>query len=99
MSGPIKPKEVQAQKDAELPEEVFEVFNALIKKNWGDSMARIYQEEAVLGVASSMGIMRREVFEKGLLDIESAYRNAGWKVEYDKPGYNETYEPFWIFRK
>lgn len=25
------------------------------------------------------------------LNFEGAYRRAGWKVEFDKPGYNESY--------
>jgi hypothetical protein len=31
------------------------------------------------------------IFEKGLLDVETVYERAGWKVTYDKPAYNETY--------
>lgn len=45
------------------------------------------------------GLERSEIFDKGWLDIESAYRKAGWHVEYDKPGYCETYVAYWEFTR
>ena len=42
---------------------------------------------------------RQELFDNHYLDIEPAYRNAGWKVEFDKPGYNETYDSYFVFSK
>lgn len=30
--------------------------------------------------------------DHGWLDLEDIYRDEGWTVEYDSPGYNETYE-------
>jgi hypothetical protein len=33
-----------------------------------------------------------------LLDIEDTYREAGWKVEYDKPAYCENYPANFTFR-
>jgi hypothetical protein len=41
----------------------------------------------------------QDVVNRGWLDVEPVYRNAGWHVEYDKPGYNEDYEAFFIFKK
>lgn len=43
-------------------------------------------------------VERHQVFEKHWLDIETAYRQAGWEVEYDKPAYNETYGASWEFK-
>ncbi len=40
-----------------------------------------------------------EIYERHLLDVEPSYRAEGWEVEYDKPGYNETYEATFTFRK
>ena len=31
--------------------------------------------------------------------IEPLYREKGWNVEYDKPGYNEFYKARFIFKK
>jgi hypothetical protein len=39
------------------------------------------------------------MFNKHWFDIEDIYRKAGWAVEFDKPGYNESYESFFVFKK
>jgi hypothetical protein len=40
-----------------------------------------------------------EVYAKGWLNFEAIYEEAGWKVVYDKPGYNETYDANFTFTK
>jgi len=99
MAGPIKPKEVQARKNASLPEEVFQVFNDLIVENWDGHQATVNQDEAAKRIAKALNITRQQAFDRSLLDVEDAYQKAGWKVVYDKPGYNETYEAYFTFRK
>lgn len=101
MSGPIKPKEVGKRKNASIPEEVFTVFNDLIVKHWDEDgkFAEIKQGEALSLIARAMDYTRETVIDKGLLDVESAYRKAGWKVDYDRPGFNETYEATFRFYK
>jgi hypothetical protein len=99
MPGPITPDEVQPRKNETIPEEVFEVFNALIVENWDGRSARITQDEAVSRVSKALGISRSTAFSRKLLDIEDVYRKAGWKVVYDKPAYNEDYEAFFVFSK
>ena len=76
----------QAVKDKVVifPDEVFKVFNRLIVFHLRDGQASINQDEIV---------------KNGWLDIEDVYAGAGWEVEYDKPGYCETYEPTFTFRK
>jgi hypothetical protein len=97
MPGPIKPSEVD--KRAVILEPVFEVFNLLIAEKWDGQRAVIPQREAVERITAALGIERRVVFDRGLLDIESAYRKAGWRVAYDKPGFNETGEAFFTFSR
>lgn len=99
MGGPIKPKEVQSKKDAALPEKVFEVFNKLITKNWDGHQATVHEDEACMLIGKALKITDAQVYHRHLLDVESAYRKAGWKVKYDKPGFNEDYEAFYVFTK
>lgn len=99
MPGPIKPKEVQGKKNANILEEVFEVINEMIAEDWNGRSATVNQIEAGKRVAKALDITTSEVYKRKLLDIEDAYRKAGWKVEFDKPGYNETYDPHFIFKK
>jgi hypothetical protein len=99
MPGPMKPSEVRAAKKAALPEEVFRVVNRLIEEHWNGNEARFGQNRLVSALMLAMSIDRHEVFSRHLLDFEEAYRAQGWEVEYDKPGYNETYEPTFSFSR
>ena len=47
----------------------------------------------------TLKITEQEVYDRNLLDVEDAYRKLGWKVAYDKPGYNEAYEGTYQFKK
>lgn len=99
MAGPIKPQDVQVRKNENLPEEVFQAFNELIVKYWNGSYANVSMAEAANLIQTKMNISHKQVFERGLLDVEDAYRKAGWEVNFDKPGYNENYAPYYLFSK
>lgn len=99
MSGPIKPDEVVSAKRAAIPEFVYDVFNALITEHWDGRVAKVLQEDAQTGIAALCRVSDSEVLKRGWLDIEAIYAEAGWVVKYDKPGYNETYEPYFLFKK
>ena len=99
MAGPIKPSKVQDRKTSNIPGKVFDVFNDLIAKAWDGHSATVMQGKAAKEVARVMRISVGEVFDRGYLDVEAAYRKMGWRVEYDKPGFNETYEASFTFKK
>lgn len=99
MAGPIRPDDVQGVKNALIPEAVFEVFNALIAQAWANGQAIVYQDDAIDRLTMKMNVSRDELFKRGLLDVEDAYRRVGWRVEYDKPGYNESYRAFFKFSR
>ncbi len=97
MRRPMKPSEIEKRR--KLPQVVISVFDELIVENWCDGEDVVGQNEAVKRIAARLKIPRQAVFDRHLLDVEDVYRRAGWKVEYDKPGYCETYEATFIFRK
>lgn len=97
MTEPIKPEEVEFS--ATKTDEVIQVFNELIQKYWDGTQARFKQDEAVGLITERMGQKPGFLFENKYLDIEHLYRRAGWKVEYDKPGYNESYPATFTFSK
>lgn len=101
VAGPIKPEEVSQQKEALIPSEVFEVFNRLIAEDWDEDVNRaiVDQGEAAEAIASALHITKEQVYDRHLLNVEPAYRRAGWLVEYDKPSYCETYPATFTFRK
>lgn len=98
MPGPIRPKDVTARKAAQIPEEVFEVFNELIARDWNGYAATVRQDE-VVRLLVERGIDRARVFSEHMLDVEQAYRAVGWAVSYDRPAYNEEYPATFNFRK
>ena len=93
---PIKPSDVS---ETVIPEFVFTAVNKLIKLNWNGKSATITQEEIVKEILATTNAARNEIFENHWLDFEQAYQAAGWKVHFDKPGYNESYKAFFVFKK
>ena len=98
---PIKPSEIVEAKVKLFPDFVLETWNAAIAKNWANNRSLIKQPNMIVALiaASPKSIDRSDVFDNNWLDIEDVYRADGWKVEYDKPGYNESYDAYFVFKK
>lgn len=97
MTNPIKPNEVESK--VTKPDEVIEAFNELIQKYWDGDQATFKQDEIVKLISKKMNKKPQFLFDNHYLDIEPIYIKAGWKVHYDKPGYNETYSETFTFSK
>lgn len=96
---PIKPSEVIELKKTPFPDFVIEAFNELIAKNFANKRSTFNQCDVVnLILQKNKTFARHDVFNNGWLDIEDVYRSEGWSVEYDKPGYDEDYEPIFTFK-
>lgn len=98
MTKPITPKEALSQIDTTKPDGVYEAFNELIVKHLDNGTAIIQQKDVAKLIAKKTGKTQKEIFEKGWLNVEESYRKMGWKVSYDNPAFNETYEPTFEFR-
>jgi hypothetical protein len=97
---PISPQDVPQEKLKTLPDEVIQTWNTMIaEKMTGNGYCTILQRDIADRIASVMGVSRQEVFDNQWLDIEDIYREAGWKVSYDKPAYNETYAAYFTFSR
>lgn len=96
MTGPLSPKQLVSLKEKRIPDEVFEAFNELIAESWNGHSSNFTLRKVVTRIVDK-GIPRNEIFEKHYLDIEKIYEKKGWSVEYDQPGYNETYEANFTF--
>lgn len=96
----------------EIPDEVINAFNMLITKNLSKvfKIATVKQDDVIqkiielmifnyadIGAAQSVRDLRAKIFEEKWLDVEPLFSAAGWKVEYDKPGYSESYSAFYRF--
>lgn len=96
MTKPIRPEDIGAAKVENFPAAVFDAFNAEITAKFQAGMARIRQDVVVQRLIDG-GFKRQEIFDAGWLNVEDAYRAAGWKVNYDKPGFNEIGEAYFEF--
>ena len=97
---PITPNGARKKAEETIPDQVIEAFNELISENIGNSSyVTILQKDAIKRIKEKMPeISTDTIFAKRWLDIEQIFRKQGWKVEYDKPAYCETYEANWTFK-
>lgn len=97
MIKPISPNEINKTKY--IPDEVIELFNELINRNFNGTEAVFDQDEIVELISIKLCITREKVFKDKLLDIESIYEKVGWIVKYSKPSYGESFNSFFRFIK
>lgn len=96
---PIKPSEMIQT----IPDWVIEGANECIQAHWVElnKESHFTQDELINYVLKhkpeSARIGRDILFKNHWLDIEPLYRKEGWKVDYDKPGYCETYDANFTF--
>ena len=96
---PITPAEVAQLFVETIPDEVIQAFNECITENWNGSSneATITQRDVVSKICNLMGIDKSD-FNYKWLNIEPLFMQSGWQVEYDKPGFNESYEATFCFK-
>lgn len=94
---PITPQEAKKAPKPGIPDQVIECFNELIAKHFSGGSAHVLQDDVVSLICQRLDIRSPEVYKRGLLDVENHFKEAGWKVTYDKPGYDESYSAYFIF--
>lgn len=95
---PFTPDEARAAKKLVIPDEIIQVVNELLVRELNGSYAKMYEEEIVAEVLKRMPHLTREdVFKNKYLDFEPLFRERGWDVKYDSPGFNESYRAHFIF--
>ncbi len=99
---PIGPDEVAKAPNANIPDEVIDIFNGLISQEFDGNEAKVLQKDAMSAILDAFpGTTRQEVYDNHWLDVERNFEIAGWHVVYDKPmAYGgEDYEAHFIFRR
>lgn len=97
---PLSPDEAAKEARADIPDFVIEAVNNLLKKHLTSGYATLRQDEVIAEILrlSNQELTRQQIFDNKWLDFEPIFEEEGWVVEYDKPGYNETYEPTFDFK-
>jgi hypothetical protein len=99
MVKPISPDEIVGLKKTIFPDAVIETWNLVIAKNYIEGSSRFTQDEIMAALVETLKYDRATIFDLKYLDVEDIYRAEGWSVEYDRPGYNESYAANFTFRK
>lgn len=95
----ITPQELD-EKGPNIPDEVIEVFNELISKNYRNGSATIKNKEIVPLIASRLNISTNLVYENHYLDVESIFRKVGWIVKYEQATYGDSdFDAYFKFSK
>lgn len=104
---PFSPEDALESKIASIPQQVIQAVNEFLalRYNPDDGSVIIKQDEIIqrvielMNVTSAKNITSSVIFDNHWMDFEPLFRQAGWKVEYDKPGYSETYQAFFSFTR
>lgn len=107
---PITPEEAGVKKVEDMPNFVITAFNEIIIKNLANGTSHFKLKEVAdhmreLHSKNNGGFLMDNVsFDKHAekehwYDVEPFYRKAGWKVEYDGPGFNESYDATYTFTR
>jgi hypothetical protein len=94
---PITPGAVVELQTGSIPDFVIDAFNELIVKNFkhGSGSATVLQDDVENMIKAKYE--SRGYCETRWLDVEPLFEKIGWKVTYDKPGYNESYPASFLF--
>ena len=100
---PITPAQARKQCGQHFPDVVIEAFNELIAIHLDiQGQARIKQNDIVARIIEKFADSPKQVdaqtiMDKKWLDVELFFEQAGWEVRYEKPGFNESGESYFIF--
>lgn len=94
---PIRPDDIIKYKD--FPNGVIEAFNKMIVKKWDGRQSTFTLGEVEKLAVAYTGLTPNELYDAHLMDVEPLYRLYGWKVTFDKSGFNEPYPDRFIFEK
>lgn len=89
----ISPQECAAQAGNDIPDMVIEAINDMLKKEYRKGKSVVLRQDDIIAEIQQrdISLTREQIFGRGWLDFEPVFERAGWKVKYDKPGYNESY--------
>lgn len=98
---PLSPSQVSRKAQVSIPDYVIDAINILLIKEYRNGSIITLQQKDILKEIQKVypKVNINEVFERGWMDFEPSFRKAGWKVSYDKPGFNESGEPIYNFSK
>ena len=99
---PITPKEIEDNLVDIFPEAVIQAFNELLKENYkvnGPTTFKLSDVESRIKLIDPKANIRK-LIDKGKLDVEPLYRQHGWEVKYESPGFRDaSFDEYFSFKK
>ncbi len=101
VDGPITPGFIEDNLEYIIHPAVIQAVNELLKDSYRPGKRVTFTVKKVIQKAKSIcpELTTKEIEENKWLDFESVFRNVGWKVKFDTPGWDENYEQFYEFSK
>jgi len=97
--GAITPKEILDNLDKIIPQVVFDAVNQILAEQYRGSQISIKQKEIITRIQRlDKKLTDKVIYDNKYMDFEKVYRESGWVVGYDKPGYNESYDAYFTFK-
>lgn len=98
--APLRPEEIIKDLDTIIPSPIILAINNLLKLSYRHGSAKIKLKDIIAeAIRLDDKLTETEMYEKKWLDFENLFEAYGWIVTYDKPGYDETYDSYFIFKK
>lgn len=95
----FSPADAEAARDVSIPDGVIVAVNDLLAKKYRKGAIILRIGEVQTAIVAEMKLLDKSQIVQHWLDFEEIYRKQGWKVVYDGPGYNESYEGYYEFNR
>ena len=94
----ISVQETIEQSKLKLPEEVFDVLNEMIVKNWNGHESSIDELDLLDKIRGVLNLTAEEVRARGYLEIHKLVETNGWDIENVSSGnYRDGYINKFVF--
>jgi hypothetical protein len=100
MTEPITPAQARELHGASIPDAVIKAVNELLVARFGVSLSALVLDlgdVVTAAIAIDPSLTAEALYKNHWLDIEPTFRRAGWKVRFEKPGFNESGSQCFIF--
>lgn len=97
---PLTPAEVKAKAIESIPSEMIQAVNELLIENASRHSITIHTKDIITRfrkLANGKYDHVANVSEKGWLDFEPLFRNAGWSISFNSPDRGESFESYFRF--
>ena len=95
---PVRPEDVFKQEEHTIHPSMIRAINLFLTRFDGNQTTITVEELVEQFLKFEPSWTRDMIWDKKQLGFEGLYKASGWDVVYEKPGYNENYTPFFVFK-